>query len=132
MSNICPIFNFIFLSQKTLSELKIFRELWKKEDPLLPYLKDDILIKMKNFIAECVEVSWNMVNQLLPLKIRLPNEVHDKRLEELFEIEVEDFTEGMTTVTICVWPAVTDPMGKMVHAKGRAVIIPRPQTQTSV
>lgn len=132
LSNICTIFKFILLSQKTLSELKKFRGQWIKEDPLLPHLDDDILFKMKNFIAECVQISWRMVNQLPPIKIRLANEVRGKRFEEFFEKEEEELTEGMPTVTVCVWPALTDSKGDEVLAKGKAAIIPRPQTQTSV
>ena len=132
LSNICTIFKFILLSQKTLSELKKFRGQWIKEDPLLPYLDDDILFKMKNFIAECVQISWRMVNQLPPIKIRLANEARGKRFEEFFEKEEEELTEGMPTMTICVWPALTDLKGDEVLAKGKAAIIPRPQTQTSV
>ena len=131
MSNICTIFKFILLSQKTLSELKKIRGRWIKEDPLLPYLDDDILFKMKNFIAECVQISWRMVNQLPPIKIELANKVHPRRFEEFFEKEEEELTEKVPTVTICVWPALTDSKGDEVLAKGKALIIPRRHTHTS-
>ena len=131
MPNIFAIFKFILL-QKTLTELKKFREQWRKEDPLLPYLNDDILLKMKNFIAECVQISWRMVNQLPPIKIRQANNVYGERFEEFFEKEEEEVTERVPTMTICVWPALTDSSGDEVLAKGKAAIIPRPQTYTSV
>ena len=131
MPNIFTIFKFILL-QKTLTELKKFREQWRKEDPLLPYLDDDILLKMKNFIAECVQISWRMVNQLPPIKIRQANNVYGERFEEFFEKEEEEVTERVPTMTICVWPALTDSSGDEVLAKGKAAIIPRPQTYTSV
>ena len=126
------IFKFILLSQKTLAELKKFREQWKKDDPLLPYLDDDILSKMKNFIAECVQISWRMVNQLPPIKIVQANKMHGERFEEFFEKEEEELKEKVPTMTICVWPALTDYMGHEVLAKGKAAIIPKRQTQTSV
>ena len=131
MPNIFTIFKFILL-QKTLTELKKFREQWRKEDPLLPYLEDDILLKMKNFIAECVQISWRMVNQLPPIKIRQANNVYGERFEEFFEKEEEEVTERVPTMTICVWPALTDSSGDEVLAKGKAAIIPRPQIYTSV
>ena len=126
------IFKFILLSQKTLAELKKFRDQWKKDDPLLPYLDDDILFKMKNFIAECVQISWRMVNQLPPIEIVQANKMHGERFEEFFEKEEEELKEKVPTMTICVWPALTDSMGHEVLAKGKAAIIPRRQTQTSV
>ena len=126
------IFKFILLSQKTISELRKRRESWRNENPLLPNLDDNVLFKMKNFITECVEVSWKMVNQLPAMKIALPNKEDGDRLEEFFEKEEEELTEGVPTVTICVWPALTDFKGDEVLAKGKAAIIPRPQTQTSV
>ena len=132
LPNICTIFKFILLSQKTLTELRKYREEWIKEDHLLPYLDDDILLKMKNFIAECVQISWRMVNQLPPIKIKLANKVRPKRFEEFFEKEEEELTEKVPTVTICVWPALTDSKGDEVLAKGKAAIIPRRHTQTSV
>ena len=131
MPNIFTIFKFILL-QKTLTELKKFREQWRKEDPLLPYLDDDILLKMKNFIAECVQISWRMVNQLPPIKITQANNVYGERFEEFFEKEEEEVTERVPTMTICVWPALTDSRGDEVLAKGKAAIIPRPQTYTPV
>ena len=125
------IFKFILL-QKTVTELKKFRDQWRKEDPLLPYLDDNILLKMKNFIAECVQISWRMVNQLPPIKITQANKVHGERFEEFFEMEEEEVTERASTVTICVWPALTDSEGDEVLAKGKAAIIPRSQTHTFV
>ncbi|XP_022777849.1 uncharacterized protein LOC111319315 [Stylophora pistillata] len=120
------------LEEKTLTELRTFREQWRKDDPSLPYLDDDILDKMKNFIAECVQISWRMVNQLPPLKIELANKVRSQRFEEFFEKEEEEITEEVPTMTICVWPALTNSKGDEVLAKGKAAIIPRPQAQTSV
>ena len=99
LPNICMIFKFILL-QKTVTELKKFRDQWRKEDPLLPYLDDNILLKMKNFIAECVQISWRMVNQLPPIKITQANKVHGERFEEFFEMEEEEVTERASTVTI--------------------------------
>ena len=131
LPNICMIFKFILL-QKTLTELRKFRDQWRKEDPLLPYLDDNILLKMKNFIAECVQISWRMVNQLPPIKITQANKVHGERFEEFFEMEEEEVTERASTVTICVWPALTDSEGDEVLAKGKAAIIPRSQTHTFV
>lgn len=132
LPNICTIFKFILLSQKTLTELRKFREEWVKEDPLLPHLDDDILCKMKNFITECVQISWRMVNQLPPMKITLANKVRGKKFEEFFEKEEEELKERVPTVTICVWPALTDFKGDEVLAKGKAAIIPKHCTQTSV
>ena len=126
------IFKFILLSQKTLAELKKFRDQWIKDDPMLPYLDDDILFKMKNFITECVQISWRMVNQLPPIKIVQANKMHDERFEEFFEKEEEELKEKVPTMTICVWPALTDSKGDEVLAKGKAAIIPRCQTHTSV
>lgn len=120
------------LEEKTVTELKKFRDQWRKEDPLLPYLDDNILLKMKNFIAECVQISWRMVNQLPPIKITQANKVHGERFEEFFEMEEEEVTERASTVTICVWPALTDSEGDEVLAKGKAAIIPRSQTHTFV
>ena len=126
------IFKFILLSQKTLAELKKFRDQWIKDDPLLPYLNDDILVKMKNFITECVQISWRMVNQLPPIKIVQANKMHGERFEEFFEKEEEELKEKVPTMTICVWPALTDSKGDEVLAKGKAAIIPKRQTHTSV
>lgn len=125
------IFKFILLSQKTFAELKKFRDQWIKDDPMLPYLDDDILFKMKNFITECVQISWRMVNQLPPIKILQANQMYGERFEEFFEIEKE-LKEKVPTMTICVWPALTDSKGHEVLAKGKAAIIPSRQTQTSV
>ena len=126
------IFKFILLSQKTLAELKKFRDQWIKDDPLLPYLNDDILVKMKNFITECVQISWRMVTQLPPIKIVQANKMHGERFEEFFEKEEEELKEKVPTMTICVWPALTDSKGDEVLAKGKAAIIPKRQTHTSV
>ena len=130
LPNICMIFKFILL-QKTVTELKKFRDQWRKEDPLLPYLDDNILLKMKNFIAECVQISWRMVNQLPPLKIEPANKVRPRRFEEFFEKEEEELTEKVPTVTICVWPALIDSNSDEVLAKGKALIVPRRHTHTS-
>ena len=131
LPNICTIFKFILLSQKTLTELRKYRDEWIKEDHLLPYLDDDILLKMKNFIAECVQISWRMVNQLPPLKIEPANKVRPRRFEEFFEKEEEELTEKVPTVTICVWPALIDSNSDEVLAKGKALIVPRRHTHTS-
>ena len=66
------------------------------------------------------------------MKITLANEVHGKKFEEFFEKEEEELKERVSTVTICVWPALTDFKGDEVLAKGKAAIIPKHCSQTFV
>lgn len=111
-----------------LIELKKHRDQWTKSEPWLPHLDDEIISKMKNYITECVRIAWRMVNLLPPLKIVQVNQVHGEKFNDFFERE-EEVKEKTPTITVCVWPALTDYNSDEVLVKGTAAIIPKPKQQ---
>ena len=116
--------------QRTFRELKTKRDQWITSEPWLPQLEDEILSRMKSFITDCVRIAWRMVNLLPPLKIMLANDDDWKgaeRFDEYFHTEKEEVKEKTSTITLCVWPALTDFDGNEVLVKGRAVIIQKPK-----
>ena len=115
--------------QRMFRELKKKRDQWIKSEPWLPQLDDEILSRMKSFITECVRIAWRMVNLLPPLKIVLESQVCDERFEDFFHTEKEEVREKTPTITLCVWPALTDYDGDEVLVKGTVVIIPKPKRQ---
>jgi len=119
----------LIFPQRTFRELKKKRDQWIKSDPWLPQLEDEILSKMKSFITDCVRIAWRMVNLLPPLKIMLANEVGGERFDDYFQTEKEEVKERTSTITLCVWPALTDYHGDEVLVKGTVVIIPKPKRQ---
>lgn len=109
-----------------LIELRKHRNQWSQNEPWLPYLDDSIIEKMKNYIRDCVRIAWRMVNLLPPLKIVLTTQVHGKRFDDCFQREEEESKEKTQTMTVCVWPALTDYDSNEVLFKGTAAIIPKP------
>ncbi|PFX26812.1 uncharacterized protein LOC111328475 [Stylophora pistillata] len=124
--------NLTDLEEKTLKELKAQHRQWREHDPWLPYLDEDKLSKMKNFVTECVRLAWRMVNLLPPLKIVMIPDVQGEKFDEFFEKEEEEVKEGVPTMTVCVWPALTDSKGDEVLVRGKAAIIPKPKLHSSV
>lgn len=115
--------------QRTFRELKKKRDQWTKSYPWLPQLEDEILSGMKSFITDCVRIAWRMVNLLPPLKIMLANEVDGEKFDDYFQTEKEEVKERTSTITLCVWPALTDYRSDEVLVKGTVVIIPKPKRQ---
>lgn len=109
--------------------MKKERDQWIKSEPWLPQLGDEILSRMKSFITDCVRIAWRMVNLLPPLKIMLTNEddLKGERFDDFFNTEKEEVKERTPTMTLCVWPALTDYDGNEVLVKGSVVIIQRPK-----
>lgn len=112
-------------------ELTKKRDQWMKSEPWLPQLDDKIILgsRMKSYITDCVRIAWRMVNLLPPLKIVLANQVHGERFEDFFQTEKEEVKEKTETITVCVWPALTDYDSDEVLVKGTVVIIPKPKRQ---
>ncbi|KAL9965718.1 hypothetical protein ACROYT_G029560 [Oculina patagonica] len=119
------------LEKRMLRELTKKRDQWRKSEPWLPHLDDEIISRtsMKNYITECVRIAWRMVNLLPPLKIVQVNQVHGDKFDDFFQTEKEEAKEKTPTMTVCVWPALTDYDGDEVFVKGTAVIIPKPKRQ---
>lgn len=116
-------------SQRMIRELTKKYDQWTKSEPWLPLLDDEIISRMKSYITECVRIAWRMVNLLPPLKIVLTNQVHSAKFDDFFQTEKEEAKEKTPTITVCVWPALTDYDGDEVLVKGTAVIIPKPKRQ---
>ncbi len=110
-------------------ELKKYRDQWRKSEPWLPHLNDEMITKMKNYITDCVRIAWRMVNLLPPLKIVLVNQVHGEKFDEFFEREEPEVKESTPTITVCVWPALADYDSDEVLVKGTAAILPKPKQQ---
>lgn len=70
-----------------------------------------------------------MVNLLPPLKIVLVNQVHGERFNDFFDKEEEEVKEKTPTITVCIWPALSDYNSDEVLVKGTAAIIPKPLKQ---
>lgn len=117
------------LEERTFRELKKKRDQWMISEPWLPQLEDEILSGMKSFITDCVRIAWRMVNLLPPLKIMLANDddLKGERFDDYFHTEKEEVIERSSTITLCVWPALTDHDGNEVLVKGRVVIIQKPE-----
>jgi len=110
-----------------LRELKNSHDMWRKSEPWLPLLDDDKISRMRSYIMECVRIAWRMVNLLPPLKIVLVNQVHGERFNDHFDKEEEEVKEGMPTIKVCIWPAVSDYISDEVLVKGTAAIIQKPK-----
>lgn len=50
-----------------------------------------------------------------------------ERFDDYFNTEKEAVEERTPTITLCVWPALTDYDGNEVLVKGKAVIIQKPK-----
>jgi len=109
-----------------IKELKKRSDKWKKSEPWLPLLDDEIISKMKSYITECVRIAWRMVNLLPPLEIVPASEVCGEKFNEFFEKEGEEVEEKKPTIKVCIWPAVSDCITGKVLIKGTAAIIPEP------
>ena len=59
----------------------------------------------------------------------LADEVDVQKFDDYFQTEKEEVKEGTSTITLCVWPALTDYHGDEVLVKGTVVIIPKPKRQ---
>lgn len=109
--------------------MRELREFWAEHYPWLPYLDDNAMknLKVKNYIKDCVRISWRMVNLLPPLNIMTIDDLQDRAFDEFFDTDVEENKENAQTMKVCVWPAVTDPHHPGdVLVKGAVVVLPKP------
>jgi len=117
----------VLFQQEVIKELKKRSDQWKKSEPWLPLLDDEIISKMTSYITECVRIAWRMVNLLPPLQIVSASKIRGEKFSELFEKEEEEVEENTPTLTVFIWPAVSDAITSEVLIKGTAAIIPEPK-----
>lgn len=117
----------MLFQQEVLKELKKHNDQWRKSEPWLPLLDDEIISKMTSYITDCVRIAWRMVNLLPPLKIVSVNQVHGEKFNEFFDKEEEEVKEKTPTIKVCIRPAVSDYISGEVLIKGTAAIIPKPK-----
>lgn len=115
------------MEKEVLKELKKHNDQWRKSEPWLPLLDDEIISKMTSYITDCVRIAWRMVNLLPPLKIVSVNQVHGEKFNEFFDKEEEEVKEKTPTIKVCIRPAVSDYISGEVLIKGTAAIIPKPK-----
>lgn len=117
----------MLFQQEVLKELKKHNDQWRKSEPWLPLLDDEIISKMTSYITDCVRIAWRMVNLLPPLKIVSVNQVYGEKFNEFFDKEEEEVKEKTPTIKVCIRPAVSDYISGEVLIKGTAAIIPKPK-----